>query len=111
MQYIARIAYRIFSPTTLDTSAKITTTHSKPADFPSTLRAKRSQVQTVDLAEEEQAVTQTPCEKCGHPEVTFTTAQLRSADEGSTVFFTCPKCNHKYVERFLLAFSVGLECE
>ena len=36
------------------------------------------------------------CPKCSHPEMTFYTLQLRSADEGQTVFYTCPACNYKY---------------
>lgn len=32
------------------------------------------------------------CEKCGNEEMMYTTQQTRSADEGQTVFFTCPKC-------------------
>ncbi len=37
-----------------------------------------------------------PCPKCAHPELYFYTMQLRSVDEGSTVFYECPKCSHKY---------------
>ncbi len=37
-----------------------------------------------------------PCPKCSHPELYFYTMQLRSVDEGSTVFYECPKCNHKF---------------
>lgn len=37
------------------------------------------------------------CMKCGAEEVRFTTLQLRSADEGSTVFYYCD-CGHTYVE-------------
>ena len=32
------------------------------------------------------------CPKCGNDEMTYTTQQTRSADEGQTVFYTCPKC-------------------
>jgi DNA-directed RNA polymerase I subunit RPA12 len=36
------------------------------------------------------------CVNCGNDEVRYYTQQLRSADEGSTVFYTCPKCGHKW---------------
>eukprot|EP00884_Botryococcus_braunii_P007480 jgi/Botrbrau1/16733/Bobra.0301s0004.2 len=36
------------------------------------------------------------CVKCGNEEVEFYTMQLRSADEGSTVFYECKKCGHKW---------------
>lgn len=35
------------------------------------------------------------CKKCGHNQMSYAAIQLRSADEGQTVFFTCVKC--KYV--------------
>lgn len=44
------------------------------------------------------ATIEEPCPKCGHPEQFFYTMQLRSVDEGSTVFYECPKCNHKYAQ-------------
>jgi DNA-directed RNA polymerase I subunit RPA12 len=36
------------------------------------------------------------CPKCDNPEMEFTTMQLRSVDEGQTIFYTCPKCAYKY---------------
>lgn len=42
------------------------------------------------------AVIAEPCPKCAHHEMYFYTMQLRSVDEGSTVFYECPKCSHKY---------------
>ena len=32
------------------------------------------------------------CRKCGHNQMSYAAMQLRSADEGQTVFFTCVKC-------------------
>ncbi|KAA0193887.1 hypothetical protein HAZT_HAZT008010 [Hyalella azteca] len=38
------------------------------------------------------------CSKCGHRGMQYTTAQLRSADEGQTVFYFCVKCKHREME-------------
>ncbi|OAA56692.1 DNA-directed RNA polymerase 1 kda [Niveomyces insectorum RCEF 264] len=51
---------------------------------------KLSTVQTVERHKVQTDVTTNEtCPKCGRTEVRFTTAQLRGADEGSTVFFNC----------------------
>ncbi|RMJ22203.1 hypothetical protein PHISP_06922 [Aspergillus sp. HF37] len=73
-----------------DTYPTTVVSESKPSAFPSALRAKRSAVQ--DLTTEDrktEALTQRTCERCGRKEMYFTTMQLRSADEGSTVFYSC----------------------
>jgi len=35
------------------------------------------------------------CPKCSNPEMMYNTAQLRSADEGQTVFYSCDACGYK----------------
>ncbi|KAI3652507.1 hypothetical protein MP228_001932 [Amoeboaphelidium protococcarum] len=42
------------------------------------------------------AIIEERCEKCGHDKMKFFTMQLRSADEGQTVFYTCLKCKYTY---------------
>ncbi|KAI5294234.1 DNA-directed RNA polymerase I core subunit rpa12 [Ascosphaera acerosa] len=80
-----------------DIPPRTITSVSKPSAFPSALRSKRSAIQTLSSGDRNhQATIQETCEKCGNPEVLFTTLQLRSADEGTTVFYTCPKCGHKW---------------
>lgn len=38
------------------------------------------------------------CSKCDHDGMIYTTRQTRSADEGQTVFFTCPECRFQEIE-------------
>jgi len=42
------------------------------------------------------AVAKETCPKCGNPEMEYFTMQLRSADEGQTVFYECAKCGHTF---------------
>ncbi|KAI9731368.1 MAG: DNA-directed RNA polymerase I core subunit rpa12 [Cirrosporium novae-zelandiae] len=81
-----------------DTSSKTIISKSKPSAFPSSLRAKRSAVQTTTANEAQTTarIKQT-CPECGSPEMRYYTQQLRSADEGSTVFYVCD-CGYTYNE-------------
>ncbi|XP_020698904.1 DNA-directed RNA polymerase I subunit RPA12, partial [Dendrobium catenatum] len=44
----------------------------------------------------QRAVVNETCPKCNNSQLEYYTKQLRSADEGQTVFYECPKCRHKY---------------
>ncbi len=41
-------------------------------------------------------ITQALCPTCGHNKAYYEQRQTRSADEASTLFFTCVKCGHKW---------------
>ncbi|PGH26856.1 hypothetical protein AJ80_01437 [Polytolypa hystricis UAMH7299] len=84
-----------------DTPPKTITSESKPNAFPSALRAKHSDLQALTADDRRKdAIIEYTCPGCGRPEMRFYTLQLRSADEGTTVFYSC-ECGHKYVfDRF-----------
>ncbi|KAJ8933738.1 hypothetical protein NQ314_013831 [Rhamnusium bicolor] len=52
-------------------------------------------------AEEEDVegpIVERKCSRCGNEKMSYATLQLRSADEGQTVFYTCTKCKFKESE-------------
>ncbi|CAF1148165.1 unnamed protein product [Adineta ricciae] len=64
-------------------------------DFRST-RDERKESDAGDTVEG--TMIQRKCPRCGNDEMAFTTRQLRSADEGQTVFYLCPKCSFQEIE-------------
>ncbi|KAI4153621.1 MAG: hypothetical protein LQ340_002207 [Diploschistes diacapsis] len=85
-----------------DTSSKTVVTRSKPNAFPSLLRSKRSAIQTLGAQDGPQdALIDEPCPECNAPQMRHYTQQLRSADEGTTVFYRCEECGHRWVEQQL----------
>ncbi|XXG40948.1 hypothetical protein AAC387_Pa01g1531 [Persea americana] len=51
---------------------------------------------SIEEAGVQRAVVNEACPQCNHPQLEYYTKQLRSADEGQTVFYECPKCRHKF---------------
>nr|CAI5861260.1 unnamed protein product [Callosobruchus analis] len=51
-----------------------------------------------DESAEEGPIVERKCPKCGNEKMSYATLQLRSADEGQTVFYTCTKCKFKETE-------------
>lgn len=47
---------------------------------------------------QQKAVVNEDCPKCHHPQLEYYTRQLRSADEGQTVFYECPNCRYKFAQ-------------
>ena len=83
-------------PRLIDTSSAVVITKSKPTAFPSLLRSKRSAIQTLTAEDvQTEATIRQTCPECGREEMWYYTLQLRSADEGSTVFYRC-ECGYKF---------------
>ncbi|KAI9243552.1 transcription factor S-II-domain-containing protein [Phascolomyces articulosus] len=74
---------------------KVVTTSSAHA-FQSPLKARRHLVQQSKNAKEAEATIKEKCPNCDNDEMAYHTMQLRSADEGQTVFYSCKKCGYKY---------------
>ena len=52
-----------------------------------------------DMVNDKSYHTTLKCRRCGSPEVSWEQKQTRSADEASTVFCTCTKCNNRWTMR------------
>lgn len=75
------------------------TTRSHPSAFPSALRQARQLVTAKNVQEDmhEEATIKEMCPNCKtEEEMTFVNVQTRGADEGSSLFYTCTKCGHKW---------------
>ena len=75
-------------------------TRSAPKPKPSWARSAEDDVADVDdgraAGKSTRARVEETCPECGHPELEFYTMQMRSVDEGQTVFYECLKCRHKF---------------
>ncbi|ORX48845.1 hypothetical protein DM01DRAFT_1385401 [Hesseltinella vesiculosa] len=78
-----------------DKAIEVITASSERA-FQSALKAKRQLVQNNTQQREDQAMIKEKCPQCGNDEMAYHTMQLRSADEGQTVFYNCKKCGYKF---------------
>ncbi|KAK7688026.1 hypothetical protein QCA50_008396 [Cerrena zonata] len=67
-------------------------TRSHPDAFPSALAQKRKTQTKVHESDDALLRVTELCPQCGHTEAFSKEMQLRSADEGSTIFYTCVKC-------------------
>lgn len=72
------------------------TTYSTPRPAPLWARSEEEQRALSKPSEPVRATIEEPCIRCGHPEVGYYTVQLRSVDEGQTVFYECPACQHTW---------------
>jgi DNA-directed RNA polymerase I subunit RPA12 len=77
------------------------TTYSQDRPIPIWARSDKEQEQFHNLTKNKQnnknrATIKETCPKCLQDEVGYYTVQLRSVDEGQTVFYECPKCNYTW---------------
>ncbi|KAJ7719230.1 DNA-directed RNA polymerase I kDa polypeptide [Mycena maculata] len=72
----------------------VITTRSDPDAFPSALRQKRKTQTKLHEGGDKGTLVNEKCPSCGAMEAYSKEMQLRSADEGSTIFYTCVTCKH-----------------
>ena len=72
------------------------TTYSAERPIPLWARSAAEQAAMQRSKEPVRATVEEPCIKCGHEEVGYYTVQLRSVDEGQTVFYECPSCKYTW---------------
>ncbi|PVG03244.1 putative RPA12-13.7 kd subunit of DNA-directed RNA polymerase I [Serendipita vermifera] len=63
--------------------------------FPSELRQKRKTQTRFQEDVETRPIDTITCKKCGHDKAYTMEKQLRSADEGSTIFTECVRCGYQ----------------
>ncbi|BAP70849.1 hypothetical protein KMAR_30044 [Kluyveromyces marxianus] len=85
-----------YNPTKFQNLKVVTSTTEN--SFPSKIRAKKSLVKTSLAKNElkEGAIINERCPKCDNDKMHYHTLQLRSADEGATVFYTCTSCGYRF---------------
>ncbi|KZP30337.1 DNA-directed RNA polymerase I kDa polypeptide [Athelia psychrophila] len=71
-----------------------TITRSHPEAFPSALRQKRKTQTKEHDADADLVKVNEQCPECGFPEAYYKERQMRGADEGSTILYTCVDCAH-----------------
>jgi DNA-directed RNA polymerase I subunit RPA12 len=75
-----------------------TTTYSmdRPTPIWAKSDAEQNALRQQQSTDAKRATIDEPCIKCGTREVGYYTVQLRSVDEGQTVFYECPKCKYTW---------------
>lgn len=74
----------------------VVTTYSMQRPTPIWAKSDAEQAALRQVKEPVRATIEEACIKCNHPEVGYYTVQLRSVDEGQTVFYECPNCKHTW---------------
>uniref|UniRef100_A0A6M2DL55 DNA-directed RNA polymerase subunit n=1 Tax=Xenopsylla cheopis TaxID=163159 RepID=A0A6M2DL55_XENCH len=61
-------------------------------------KTKKERKAGLSEKESDGPVVERRCPKCNNDKMSYATLQLRSADEGQTVFYTCTNCKYKETE-------------